>query len=211
MRDDFLNVKPGDPVTADKWNQMVKANRANDVLIGGENVRIQKLPHGTLVNAKHGGGFLHPWRTLVSPTSARVMPGLVNGQQPTIKDARGTEHKLNEQPPPLLPILDGNFNHNLGWIALELTVSDDYRTIKKAHVVQCDVILDSEYDTNNPFFFYGLPGRAGHKVRYPLARLERIARGRYNVFQVAMFNLNWIAKPPTPGQSAISRHFFWPV
>lgn len=222
---DFLDVNPGDPVTADKWNRLIKSTERSTVLYGGEDMRINKTPHGTLINAKHIGGFLHPWRVLVSTQAASIYPGLINGQTPTINGRPMTDRT----PPPLLELQD-NFNNGLGWIALELETdkdpkdtSDDpthkYAIIKTAKIVQCQVITGSELHTINPFFYFGFPGIGDFKVRYPLARLQKLGDA-VNVFQVAMFNLNWKAKPPQPSGggtegtaigSAFPRHFFWPA
>lgn len=197
--------------------------KSTQPLLGGEDVRITRTPHGTLYNAKRTGGFQHPWRVLVSNETATVYPGMINGQEPTILDQRtGNKLPLSNRPSPHLRI--GSFNKNIGWIALELTVDKTYHKIIEAEVVQSAIIVGSELTTNNPFFFYGLPGIPSSdpdrpKVRYPLARLERVGAKSYNVYQVAMFNLNWIAKPPQPqgagtaataGQGALPRHFFWP-
>jgi hypothetical protein len=70
-----------------------------------------------------------------------------------------------------------------------------------------------------PFFYFFYPVIGDFKVRYPLARLQKVGDG-VNVYQVAMFNLNWKAKPPQPSGagteatahgSAFPRHFFWPA
>jgi hypothetical protein len=221
VNNDFLNVRPGDKVTADLWNRMRGAADATQPLLGGENVRIQRTPHGTLYNAKHAGGWVHPWRVLLSRETVTVFPGLINGQEPKMQDTTGKEVPLSNRPPPHLKI--GSFGpNNIGWIALELTVDNTYHKIQKARVVQCATIVGSELATANPFFFYGNPGIPGDppRVRYALARIQKLGEGAYSVYQVAMFNLNWIAKPPQPqgagtaataGQGALPRHFFWPV
>lgn len=219
--DDFLSVKPGDPITADGWNQLLKSNDRANVLYGGENVRVTKLPHGTMLNAKQTSGFIHPWRVSVSTTSAHVQPGTINGMIPTIQDKKtGQQRKMTDRPPPILHLNDNTFNASgIGWVALEIQTDKNYRDIKTAKVVQCQLIVGSEAVTNNPFFYFGLPGIGDFRVRYALARLQKVGKGKFNVFQVAMFNLNWRAKPPSPQsgtanqatQGNLPRHFFWPA
>jgi hypothetical protein len=222
MAGEFLNVRPGDPITAEIWKQLLSSTDRASVLYGGENVRIVKSPHGTLLNAKNSGlGFLHPWRVTISRTTAQVYPGLVNGGKPTIKDpVTGEDKALQDRPPPVILLNDNIFSASgIGWIALQITTDKTYKPIKKAEVIQCQVIVGSEVVTDNPFFFFGLPGIGNFQVRYPLARLQRVAKFKYDVFQVAMFNLNWIAKPPALAsgtakqatQGVLPRHFFWPV
>jgi hypothetical protein len=148
----------------------------------------------------------------------------------------GQDNKLTDRPPPLLPLKDTSFNaNNIGWIALELETQanendknvppNKYAEIKSARVIQCQLISKSELNTKNPYFYFGLPGitvptDAVPKVRYPLARLQRVGKKQIAVYQVAMFNLNWKAKPPQPSGggtgataigSAFPRHFFWPA
>lgn len=216
-------VRAGQPVSAEAWNRMVAAAQATVPLLGGEDIRINRTPHGTLYNAKLGGGWVHPWRVLLGQGSATVNPGTINGQEPTVVDERGNEIPMSNNPAPRLNIR--NFGpDNIGWIALELTVDKNYRTIKTAHVVQSAIIIGSELTTNNPFFFYGLPGIPSGdpdspKVRYPLARIQLLGPGAFSLFQVSMFNLNWVAKPPQtaaaagggPSTGANPRHFFWPA
>jgi hypothetical protein len=229
--DSSLKVKPGDPITADIWNRMLNSADRSNVLYGGENTRITKTPHGTLVNAKTIGGYLHPWRVLVSATNASIQPGLINGQTHTI-NSNGSDPPITDRTPPSLLAIDtNNFNNGLGWIALELETdkdpkqpSDDpifkYTIIKTAKIIQCKVITGSELTTKNPFFYFGFPGIGNFKVRYPLARLQSVGEDQVLVFQVAIFNLNWKAKPPQPSGggtggtavgSAFPRHFFWPA
>jgi hypothetical protein len=215
-------VRPGQPVSASEWNKLVAAAEAAVPLLGGEDIRINRTPHGTMYNAKLGGGFTHPWRVLMGQNSATVRTGLINGQEPMIVDARGNEIPMSNRPSPHIAIRNFGPN-NIGWIALELWVDDKYRKIERAFVKQTAIIVGSELTTDNPFFFYGLPGIPSTglpKVRYPLARIQRLGPGAYSLFQMAMFNLNWICKPPQPqgagtagtaGQGALPRHFFWPV
>jgi hypothetical protein len=216
MNQDFLNVKPGEAVTAEKWNQMQKAAAASQVLRGGENTRIQMTPHGTLINTKHGGGWNHPWRVVTSQKEATIYPGTVNGEYPSIKTPDNQVTRIDAKPAPRLDMVFPKVGPNgVGWIALELQLEDDYRMIKTAMVVQTDYIVGSELATNNPFFFFGLPGIGGHKVRYPLARLHYFRdSGALDIFQVAMFNLNHTCKPPNPdpdpAKSTLPRHFFFP-
>jgi hypothetical protein len=219
--DDFLTVKPGDPITAEIWHQLLKSVDRSNTLYGGENTRVTKTPHGTFVNAKTIAGWLHPWRVLVSRDHATVYPGLINGQKPLMLDkVTGNELSLDNRPPPLLPLNDNSFNNGVGYIALELTCDNKYQKITKAHVIQCQVIIGSELTTSNPYLYFGLPGVGNFQVRYPLARLQRVASQKFVVYQVAMFNLNWKAKPPLPSGggtgataigSAFPRHFFWPA
>lgn len=223
---DFLDVKPGDPITADIWNRLLRSTDRSNILYGGENIRVAHLPQGTLINAKHVGGFLHPWRVLVSTQTISVYPGLINGSKPKMLDANtGQDQELTNRPPPLLQLNNNTFKSDgTGWVALELTTDKGYKDIKKVIVKQCQMITEAERTTNNPFFYFGLPGIEGvnsYKVRYPLARLQRVGEGQVLVTQVAMFNLNWVAKPPPPPGgagtkgttigSAFPRHFFWPA
>lgn len=222
MAQDPLSVKSGEPITADKWNRMQKAAVASQILLGGDNVRTTSTPMGTLISSKHGGGWNHPWRVVSSQLSARVYPGTVNGQYPTILDADGTEKTIDVKPPPYLNLSQPKINqrNNVGWIALELELDEDYRTIKTAKIVQVDYIVGSELHTDNPFFFFGLPGIGNFKVRYPLARLQWFPNtSSIDIYQVAMFNLNHVAKPPDaqrngpgePNRSSLPRHFFYPA
>lgn len=220
MAGEFLDVKPGDPITAEIWNRLLAATDRSNVLYGGENIRVTKLPHGTIVNAKNTMGWLHPWKVIAAKKTATVLPGLINGEEPTMIDKKtGQPKKLSDRPPPQLSINERSLGANgIGWIALELETDEKYRAIKTAEVVQCQVITLSEEKTANPYFYFGLGGIGNFRVRYPLARLQKAING-ISVYQVAMFNLNWAAKPPAPsgtgtarqaGQSALPRHFFWP-
>jgi hypothetical protein len=217
MRDDFLSVKAGDPITAEKWNQMQRAANGSQVLRGGENIAVSSFPHGVILNGRHGGGFNHPWRVVSSQLSAKVSPGTINGEYPSIVDADNNITKIDAEPPPLLDLSDPKVLENgVGWIALELKLKEDYRTIETARVVQCDFIVGSEQSTTNPFFFFGLPGIGNFSVRYPLARLQWFSNiGTLSIFQVAMFNLSHTCKPPNPdpdpAKSSLPRHFFFPA
>lgn len=231
MGQDSLDVRPGEEITADKWNKMKKAADAAQVLRGGDNTRSIATPHGVLISTKHGGGWNHPWRVVTSQLSARIYPGTVNGEYPTIVDADKNETKIDAKPPPYLnlsSVPNVNPRNNVGWIALELQLKDDYRTIETAKIVQVAFIVGSELHTDNPFFFFGLPGignsvnAAGettHGVRYPLARLQYFPNtNTVDIFQVSMFNLNHVCKPPAqqhfpnaPDQSTLPRHFFYPA
>lgn len=227
MNQDFLEVRAGEKVTADKWNQMQKAAASTQVLRGGDNVRIQITPHGTLINSKHGGGWNNAWRVVASQRICTVAPGTVNGEYPSIKDPDGKVIRIDTKPRPHLSLEHPVFGPNgVGWIALELKLKEDYRTIESAMVVQADYIVASELATTNPFFFFGLPGIGNFKVRYPLARIHQVVEANpitgqppvLDIFQVAMFNLNFSCKPPaqqsTDGkqaQSSLPRYFFWPA
>jgi hypothetical protein len=221
MNQDFLEVKPGEVVTAAKWNQMQKAAAASQVLRGGDNTRIHVTPHGTLINTKHGGGFNHPWRVVANQLEATVNPGTVNGGTPMIHDiATGEDVPMDRNPAPTISMQFPKVGPNgIGWIALELKLKEDYRTIETAFVVQADFIVGSELATTNPFFFYGLPGIGNFSVRYPLARLQWFSDSEsVTVFQISMFNLNHTCKPPAqiskPGElfaSTLPRHFFFPA
>ncbi len=222
MPQDFLQVSPGEAITADKWNRTMKAAVSAQILRGGDNVRTISTPAGTLINTKHGGGWNHPWRVVASQLSARVYPGTVNGEYPTILDADGTEKKIDAHPPPYLNLSAPNINtrNNVGWIALELKLKEDYRDIETAKVVQVNFIVGSELHTDNPFFFFGLPGIGNFSVRYPLARLQYFPNtNSLDIYQVAMFNLNHVCKPPDqqrngggePNRSTLPRHFFYPA
>ncbi len=228
---DFLTVKQGDPISAEKWTRMQRESERNTILYGGENTRVNKNTRGVMINAFNKGGFLHPWRALVSSQTATIWPGTINGTFPKIKDQDGTLRDITERPPPLIPMVGAKFNpSDIGWIALELQLEDDYRKIKTATVVQTDYIVGSEghgtpgttgfvQGTNNPFFYFGNPGIGDKKVRYQLVRLRKVGvdtkgNNLIDSFQVAMFNLNWACKPPAgPGNtgSQIPRHFFWPA
>jgi hypothetical protein len=218
---DFLEVQPGEKITAQKWNQMQRAAAASQVLRGGENIRIQVTPHGTILNSKHGGGFNHPWRVVASQLQARVYPGTVNGEYPSMVDRDGNIIRMDAKPPPYLDLSAPKIGLNdVGWIAIELKLKDDYRTIETARVVQCDFIVGSEKGTTNPFFFFGLPGIGNFSVRYPIARLQWFRDSQsLDIYQVAMFNLNHTCKPPaqqttapgTKAQSTLPRHFFFPA
>jgi hypothetical protein len=220
MSQDFLDVRPGEKVTADKWNQMKKAAAAAQILRGGDNTRITVTPHGTLINAKISGGWTNPWRVVAAQRACTVAPGTVNGEYPTLLDNDGNTKRLDEKPAPQLNISNLQLGpNNVGWIAIELKSKEDYRTIDTVKVVQCDFIVGSELATSNPFFFFGLPGIGDFKVRYPLARIHYFPESdTIDIFQVAMFNLNWTCKPPAqiskpgePAQSSLPRHFFFPA
>lgn len=212
MTNDFLEVKRGDAITADLWNRMEKASLRSRVLLGGENMRVDQFPHGALLSAKHGGGWDHPWRVIISSAAAMVSPGTVNGEKPTIKDKAGHQQLMTNRPPPLIALSHSLFDsHGNGWIALELLLDKNYNAIKTAEVKQTMTITGAELTTDNPFFFFGLPGIAGFKARYPLAKLKRLPGGGMQVYQIAMFNVNHKAKPPQEGQTSLARHFFWPA
>lgn len=218
MNDDFLTVRKGDPITAEIWNRMQRAGDRSSVLLGGENTRISRMPHGTLINAKHVGVFVHPFRVTVSGLSAIVLPGLVNGEVPTMRLATGSSGvnvPLDNRPPPVMKLSRALFDQiGQGWIALELKVEEKFFKIEKAEVIQCANITQANNNViNNPFFYFGLPGLPGGRVRYPIARLF-LRGGGIECFQVAMFNMNHKTKPPAPagtGNTMLPRHFFWPA
>lgn len=222
MPQDSLEVRPGEAITAEKWNRMQKAAIASQILRGGDNIRTISTPKGTLISTKHGGGWNHPWRVVASQLSARIYPGTVNGAYPTVRDADNTEKPIDAKPPPYLNLSQPKINgrNNVGWIALELKLKEDYREIESAKVVQESFIVGSELHTDNPFFFFGLPGIGNFSVRYPLARLQWFPNtNTLDIYQVAMFNLNHVAKPPDaqrnggaePNRSSLPRHFFYPA
>jgi hypothetical protein len=222
MPQDSLEVRPGEPITAEKWNRVQRTAYASQILRGGDNTRTLSTPKGTLINTKHGGGWNHPWRVVASQLSARVYPGTVNGAFPTIRDSDGTEKQIDVKPPPYLNLSQPSVNdrNNVGWIALELKLKEDYREIETAKVVQVSFIVGSELHTDNPFFFFGLPGIGNFSVRYPLARLQYFPNtNSLEIYQVAMFNLNHVCKPPDaqrnggaePNRSSLPRHFFYPA
>lgn len=208
-------VRPGDKITATGWNRMVRASKAAQVGYGGENVRITRTPHGTLINAKHTVGWNHPFRVISGRNNCIVNPGLVNDIMPTIHTTAGLgggggDIKLNASPQPYL-FFNSNFNsRGEGYIALELTFDDKWQKITKCEVIQCANInrLDTEV-VDMPQFYYGFPGLPGFKSRYPIAKLKLESTGGISVFQVAMFNLNHKSRPGV-GVGSV-RHFYWPA
>jgi hypothetical protein len=217
MNDDFMSVNKGDPITAALWNKMAQSADASKLLLGGENTRVNISPHGTHIHSKFVGGWTHPWRVNASITYASIEPGTVNGIMAQIKGVR-----LDQRPPPLLEIDTGSYDSSgNAWIAIVLTMDKANTSIEKVEVKQVPNLTTAESTgISNPQLYIGYVG-IGRESRYPIARMERIpsAPGEdngYRLWQVAMFNLQHKAKPPTqtsPGGvgSQLTRHFYWPV
>jgi hypothetical protein len=215
---DFLTVKAGDPVTMELWNKMVSAANASQLCLGGENVNVHKLPHGSLINSKFVRTWQHPWRMTASYTHAMFLPGTINGMTPTVADAHGNDTLINNNPPPAMPMSKSDWDDNgFAWIALELTYDDHWREIKKAEIKQrANITRQDSQHLDTPQLYLGYAGfNDTHTARYPLVRLQRITTQagdlRFGYWQVAMFNLQTKATPPIQGQTSVSRHYFWPV
>lgn len=130
-------VKPGEPVSAAKWNGLLAALRSLQI-VGGREIEIRRTPHGTFVSARPQalparGAFA----VSVSGRVARVDRGLVEGIEPTI----------GEDPPrriggdPLRP-QDGVPSLALpkptapeGWMYLRCSLDEGSWRISKAEVV----------------------------------------------------------------------------
>jgi hypothetical protein len=216
VNDDFLSVKPGDLITADIWNKMAASADRSKMLFGGENARVNMTPHGTLVNAKFVGGYSHPWRVLPSIDHLVVNPGTINNVMPTIKGV-----PLDSRPAPQLDIDTGLYDQSgMGWIAAILTCDNAWITIKHLEIKQvANITREDSTAQMNPQLYLGYAGFSDQTARYPIARIQKIPSPPgedfgYRLWQIAMFNLQWKAKPPAgPGMpgSQVSRHFYWPV
>ena len=215
-----FTVRPGEPITSELWNKMVAASRAAQVCLGGENVNLNQIPHGTTINARFVRSWVHPWRMQASYTHALFHPGTINGISPTIKASRGGDIKLSNNPPPTLAISPSEWDDSgFAWMVLEITMDDDWRQIKKAQILQRpNITREDSKHVDTPQLYLGYAGfNDSHTARYPLVRLQRVqnvAAGgqlRFSYWQVAMFNLQHKAVPPIEGQTSISRHYFWPA
>lgn len=215
---DFLNVKAGDPLTMDLWNKMVAAARASQLCLGGENVNINQMPHGSLINSRFVRTWQHPWRMSASYAYAMFLPGTINGITPTVSGPQGRDVPINNNPAPVLPMSTSDWDDNgFAWIALELTYDDNWKEIKKAEVVQRpNITREDSQHLDTPQLYLGYAGfNSTHTARYPLVRLQRVQTQagtlRFNYWQVAMFNLQTKCTPPIQGQTSVSRHYYWPV
>lgn len=221
MISDFLHVKAGDPVTAELWNRMLASARASQLCLGGENVNVHQLPHGSLINSRFVRAWVHPWRVIASTSFARFHPGTINGMTPTISGPLGKDIPMNNNPQPTLPMSTSAWDdQGFAWIVLELTFADNtWRDIKKAEILQRpNVTREDSHHLDSPQLYLGYAGfNDSLTARYPLVRLQRISgttgtgKLAFNYWQVAMFNLQHQAVPPIEGQTGISRHYFWPA
>jgi hypothetical protein len=221
MTTDFLNVKAGDPVTMEKWNQMVASARSSQLCLGGDNVRIRKLPHGSLINSRFVRTWVHPWRMTASFSHAMFHPGTINGMSPTIAAAQGRAVPINNNPPPALPMSSSEWDdQGFSWMVLELSFDPQdtsWREIKSVEIKQrANITREDKQHLDTPQLYLGYAGfNDSHTARYPLVRMQRVKSSTnklaFNYWQVAMFNLQHKAVPPIPGQTSISRHYFWPA
>lgn len=215
---DFLNVKAGDPITMDLWNRMVSAARASQLCLGGENVSVHQMPHGSLINSRFVKGYQHPWRMVASYAYAQFFPATINGVTPTVTGPQGKDVLINNNPAPVLPMSKSAWDdQGFAWMVLELTYDDAWKEIKRAEILQRPNITrqDSQH-LDTPQLYLGYAGfNDTHTARYPLVRLQRVQSTagdlKFNYWQVAMFNLQTQATPPIQGQTSVSRHYFWPV
>jgi hypothetical protein len=219
---DFLNVKAGDPVTMELWNKMVAAARSTQLCLGGENVNIHRMPHGSLINSRFVKGYQHPWRMIASYAYAQFYPATVNGITPTVTGPEGKDVLINNNPAPVLPMSKSEWDDKgFGWMALELTYKDNWKTISKAEIVQrANITRQDKQHLDTPQLYLGYAGLVNSETgvqiaRYPLVRLQRVDSQagdlKFNFWQVAMFNLQTQATPPIQGQTSVSRHYFWPT
>jgi len=219
MQSDFLRVKPGDPVTAEIWNQMAAAARASKLCLGGDNVNVRQTTQGSLINSRFVRGWNHPWKMNSSYKVAQFLPGTINGITPTVDTGRDGDIKLTNNPAPSLAISTSEWDdEGFAWMVLELTFDEHWREIKKAEVRQRpNVTRQDKQHLDTPQLYLGYAGfNDTHTARYPLVRMQRtrtVAQGglAFRYWQVAMFNLQHKATPPIQEQTSVSRHYFWPA
>jgi hypothetical protein len=219
MNTDFLNVNPGDPITPELWNRMVAASRSSQLCLGGENVDIHRLPHGSLINSRFVQNWVHPWYMTASYAYAQFYPGTINGMTPTVAAAEGVDVPINFNPQPILPMSTSEWDdQGFAWMVLELTFADaTWKDIKKAEIKQrANVTREDKTHLDAPQLYLGYAGfNDTLTARYPLVRLQRVQSQTtklvFNHWQVAMFNLQHQATPPIQGQTSVSRHYYWPT
>src|SRR5262245_11923348 len=123
MQSDFLNVRAGDPVTQELWNRMTAAARASQLCLGGENINLRQMPHGSLINGRFVRGWHHPWKMVASYRIAQLLPGMINGMVPTVNTGKDGQVKLDHNPAPFLQLSTSEWDdQGFAWIVLESLV-----------------------------------------------------------------------------------------
>jgi hypothetical protein len=111
-------------------------------------------------------------------------------------------------------------DQGFAWMVLELSFDPEdtsWREIKSVEIKQrANVTREDKQHLDTPQLYLGYAGfNDSHTARYPLARMQRVQSSTvklaFNYWQVAMFNLQHQATPPIPGQTSVSRHYFWPA
>ena len=162
----------------------------------GANVLMGRNPLGFWVQGPAGSAdFSHPFTVQASGTGARVGKGLVIANisaEPVIGTVPISGDDKHPQP---LLTLDASLVDELGqsWVCVEVTPNKDGKLDAKPDKPQV-VVVQSRY----PVTLTSMKGRA------PLALLFR-KKGRWQVYQIAMFHLRYETTLSTAGER---KHFF---
>ncbi len=210
-------VKAGELIRQGPFQAIGKAVDALR-LKAGFGVRLSETPDGTIINFDGKPViFNHPFKVSLSGDGeAKILPGLVNTVQATIKKVPLDGDKKN--PPPTLKFPRLRLDKTgRGWIAAEVTFSPLDWSVLSAEVVQvADLDTDTgeapEEGTARRASSGGVPNLPGRRGRYPLAMLRRTASGELRQIQSAYFNVQHRLKIGLdPANDDLARHFFYPA
>lgn len=185
--------------------KMLAARRAGR-LLPGRNVRLRRMPSGTLLSF-HGGGtvFEHPWLVSFDGTNATVLPGTINRVEAEIG-----RKKLSDLPSPILTVRKLRVDaEGRGWFAAEVTCDPEKQWgIVKVEIVQVanpDTADGSASDRINAVG--GAAPLPGNRARHPIAMVREREDGRVDVFQIAFFDLHH--RIAFGSDRLPQRHFFY--
>jgi len=205
-----ISARPGQPVSAQKWNRMEDKTRGNRV-VAGDNVSIHRAPDWTMIRVpRRNANFSHPFAcVLVSTDSALVYPGLVNGLEPTIDGV-----KLSGEAGKTAPLLGISDKNDISYIALEITCNEKWQIVSATIVQVADFCSDATASqgigtASENLLAAGFPSLTNKRTRYPLAKLIKQSNGGVYLFQIAYFNLQHRAYSRDQ-KGLVVRHFFWP-
>jgi len=109
-----LKVRRGEKVR-DAWERLVRWVDSLKV-VPDDGIDVRVTPHGTIVRVRDRDIFRHPFRLMVSGTSARVTPGTVNDLVPIITE-NATKRRIDNRDK------DGNRESGKDYPALKLDLN----------------------------------------------------------------------------------------
>lgn len=109
-----LKVRKGEKVR-NAWERLVRWVDSLEI-VPDDGIDVRVTPHGTIVRVRDHDTFRHPFRVLVSGTSARVTPGTVNDLVPVITE-NATKRRIDNRDK------DGNREVGKDYPALKLDLN----------------------------------------------------------------------------------------
>ncbi len=181
-------------------------------LLPGRNVRLRRMPGGTLLSVRGGGAvFEHPWLVSFDGTNATVLPATINRVEAEI-DGK----KLSEVPAPILTVSKLRVDsEGRGWFAAEVTCD----SAKEWGIVKVEIVQVADPDTADGNARGGINAIGGatplpgNRARHPIAMVRKRDDGQVDVFQIAFFDLQhriaFSAEFGPDGRKPPQRHFFF--